>query len=190
MYQGLLRSVPLEDRRKYFLKFRDTAAARGNYAVIRPATIRTEWGAASRNPKPEYIQFCVDHLRERNIETIVIADVDPPDEIYDGIRPAGATRYYERGEKSLPELIDLIHGARMVIGGVGFIAPMCIALGTPALIIHGGAGGYNGPMLIDAPGEGKLTHVLPEHYCQCQDRNHNCNKTINREKLKTAMENL
>ena len=31
---------------------------KGDYAVVRPATVRKEWAASSRNPKPEYLAEC------------------------------------------------------------------------------------------------------------------------------------
>lgn len=133
----------------------------GNYAVIRPPTLRQEWKEEGRNPKPEYIQFVIDHLNHRGIDTILVADIEPPYEVYDGFRPQRATRYHEYGELNTTELMDLVYRARVVVGGVGFIVPMSIAFGTPAVILHGKLGTLNSPQAIDCPGLGKPTHVLP-----------------------------
>lgn len=167
----------------YHLKLRERTQARGNYIVIRPPTIRSEWPAPSRNPKMLYIQQLTYHLTARGFETIVLADIDPPAEVYDGPPLRGASKYIVNGELNVTEVLDLIYNAKLVIGGVGFIAPMCIALGTPALIIHGGAGGWNAPEIVDCPGEGKLTHVLPIHYCKCQKHAHRCRKEIDQKHM-------
>lgn len=190
LWQGLMRSAKLGPAFKYFLKLREPAKERKPYVVIRPATIRQEWRAMSRNPSPVYIQFAIDYIRKsrKDLAVIVVADVDPPREIYDGPRPVGATTYYENGELSFLELLDLVHGATGVIGGVGFIAPMCQALGTPCVIIHGGAGARNKPQMIDCPAEGKLVHVVPNNYCLCHSQIHDCNKTIEINRLKRAID--
>jgi len=135
--------------------------------------------APSRNPRQEYVQHCIDRLNAGGFKTIVVCDVAPPYEDYADFRPTGASAYYEYGELGTAELLTLLGSAALVVGGVGFIAPMCQALGTPALILHGGAGGWNGPGAIDVPGaEGKLTHVLPIRYCLCRQHVHNCDKQI------------
>jgi hypothetical protein len=172
---------------RYFLQIRKKSAA-GGYVVIRPSTVRTEWRSASRCARSEYIQMALDYCKYKGLRTVVIADVNPPHETYYEERPKGATVYYEKGELNVVELMDMVHNARMVIGGVGFIVPMCIALGTPGIIIHGGAGGWNAPELIDCPGHGRLTHVLPKKYCYCRDHNHVCNKEIDPKKLKEAID--
>ena len=177
LYQGLLHSVNLKDI-VYNLRIREAKQTRQNIAVVRPATLRSEWMASSRNPGPQYIQWAIDYLRNKGLEVFVVADIDPPAEVYDGPRPRNAHYYFEKGELSIKGMMDLVHQARVVVGGVGFLCPMAIALGTPAVIIHGGAGGLNRPELIDAPGEGVLRHVLPLKYCPCSNQNHHCNKAI------------
>lgn len=187
-YKGLSAAAGLLNF-KYYLNLRSACKERKNYAVIRPATLRQEWKAPSRNPRPEYIQNAINRLAERGIETIVVADIDPPHEIYDGPRPS-ASRYYEFGELGVEQVLDLVHQAKIVVGPVGFIAPMCIALGTPAVILHGGVGGYSSPQMINAPGEGELTHVLPKSYCYCQNHSHNCNKEMDTQLIKKAIDSI
>lgn len=189
LWQGLCASARVPTS-KYFLQIGQPARTRCDYAVIRPPTIRKEWAAPSRNPRPDYIQFCVDWLNAAGIKTQVVADINPPHEVYDGPRIEKAATYLEHGELGVVELMSLIRDAKVVVGGVGFIAPMCIALGTPVLIVHGGAGGWNGPRMIDAPGVGKLTHVLPKNYCRCQSHNHACDKSIDTKLLEARLQEL
>ena len=84
-------------------------------------------------------------------------------------------------------MLDMIYHAKLVVGPVGFIVPMCIALGTPAIIIHGGEGGLSSPQMINAPGEGHPRHLLPQPYCRCRDHHHQCNKTIDWKVLQSAI---
>lgn len=188
LYKGLCNSVNI-DPTTYYLDY-GMENEREPFVIIRPATVRKEWYAASRNPKAEYIQYCVDKFNEAGYMTIVVADIHEGQEDYDGLRPINATTCYERGELDTEELIDLMSKASGVIGGVGFIVPVCIALGTPAIVIHGGAGGWNHPDLINAPGKGKINHVLPDNYCRCKNHRHNCNKEIAIEKIDKAIEQL
>lgn len=191
-YQGLCLSS-WQNHQRYFLQLpRDPVMEmpRRNFAIIRPCTIRQEWRCPSRNPKPEYIQWAIDHLSQRGIETVVLSDIHPPDEVYSGPRPRNATAYFEHGELSAEELLEMFWSCRLVVGPPGFLAPMAIATGTPALVIHGGAGGLNAPHLIDAPGQGSLSHVLPDNHCMCRDRKHTCDKQINLCKLKQALDDL
>lgn len=173
---------------KYHLQLREKVESRSNIAIIRPPTLRSEWYAASRNPKMEYIQHAINFLNAKGLETWVVADIQPPEEIYDGVRPAGAARYFEHGELRLPELLEAVHQARIVVGGVGFIVPMCIGMGTPTVVVHGGMGGLNSPHLIDAPGLGDPLHVLPKEYCFCRNHRHACKKTIDLVSLEKTIE--
>lgn len=188
LYKGLCLSSSRCIPENYFLKLRDPCLSRGRYVVIRPATIRAEWKAPSRNPRPEYIQFALDWCKARRLQTIVVADIQPPQEVYDGSRPRGADAYYEKGELGVEELMELVHKASMVVGGVGFLAPMAMALGTPAVIVHGGAGGWNGPEIINCPAVGKITHTLPIAYCRCRNHQHACNKIIDISRLQKDLE--
>ena len=192
LFFGLMQSVRLSPPYRYHLALRPSLAKsqRKPHVLIKPPTIRKEWMAPSRNSKMEYFQACIGfikHLRP-DLEVVVIADVAPPDEKYDGRRPLHADTYYEKGELGVEALMDLFYTAELAIGSVGFFAPMGIALGTPTLLIHGGAGGWNHPDLINAPGEGKLDHLLPEKYCLCRNHRHECDKKIDLCKLKQKLE--
>lgn len=191
LFRGLVQSVrhllPLTFH--YNIQSRPACLSRGNYVVIRPPTLRREWLAPSRNPLMAYIQEAIDHLNAAGVPTIVVADIHAPEEIYDGPRPLNATEYMENGQLDLPSLLQLVYGARFVVGGVGFLAPMAMSLQTPALIVHGGAGGWNAPAHIDAPG-GHLTHLLPDQYCLCKQHHHTCNKQITPLRLQRALDLL
>lgn len=187
IYKGLMQSIGVQF--PYHLKMAESYGGKG-YAVIRPPTIRREWPAPSRNPLALYTQYAIDYLNDLGIITIVLADIQPSEEIWDGPAPERASVYFVNGELDVVSMFSLVHKAALVVGGVGFIVPMCIALGTKAVIVHGGAGGWNAPAIINAPGEGRLTHVLPGNYCLCRSHYHKCNKQIDILRIKKAIDEV
>ena len=184
-YMGLMQSAGVSFN--YYLDLLKEPAERKRIAIVKPATIRKEWPAASRNPLQKYIQLSIDVLNSLGIETIVLADIKEGEEEYAEFRPQRASHYYEKGELPVEQIMQMVQESCIVVSGVGFMAPMCIATGTPAVIIHGGAGGWNRPELIDAPGRGKLTHILPTNYCMCKKPEHACDKIIENYRLEGAI---
>jgi hypothetical protein len=186
LYQGLCYCAGI-DPKDYFLQLRTSAIERKDHVIIRPHTLRTEWLAKNRGPDPSAIQFAIDWCNAKGLKTIVVADIDPPLEYYDGPRPLRATEYYERGELPIERLIDLFHTARFVVGTVGFAIPLSMAVGAPAIILHGGAGGLNGPDMVDAPCQIPLRHVTPKNFCRCVSYEHDCDRFIPLDRLETAL---
>ena len=159
-------------------KFKSKIKADKPICVVRPATIRSEWNAASRNPNPAYIAQVVEWLRETHY-IVSVADLQ------DGAEYALSPLPYadltlHRGELTTKELLGLIREADIVVGGVGFIVPVAIAYKTRLFCILGGNGAYNS---ID-----KITHkcmdlsrvhfAVPDKQCMCSSAQHNCDKTI------------
>lgn len=151
------------------------------YIVVRPATIRSEWSAESRNPRPEYIAQAADAARARGYRVISVADLQPGAEWALDPLPYADTRYHS-GELTLPELMGLIRGASGCIGGVGWMLPAAMAYKVPVLQIYGGTGGHNHPGRLVGPyleGEDRtITHVVPDRFCRCVASRHACDKFI------------
>jgi len=146
--------------------------------IIRPATIRQEWIAASRNPDPNYLLEASRILRKKYY-VISVADIDNLNEI--GVDPLPeADLYFNTGELTAEQVLGLIQKADLVVGGVGFIVPACIATKTKLFCILGGNGGYNSPeLIIDARMD--LSNVYfckPDNFCKCTSAIHNCDKRI------------
>jgi ADP-heptose:LPS heptosyltransferase len=152
----------------------------GKYAVIRPATVRTEWMAASRNPKPEYLAECAQILLDRGFKVISVADLQDGEEW--ALEPLPkATEMYHKGEFSIKELLGLIQHAEIVVGGVGWLTPASIAYKVPSWVILGGFGAYNAPENLFDAGRmdlSKLGYAMPDDFCRCRDGKHNCKKDI------------
>ena len=146
--------------------------------IIRPATIRQEWIAASRNPDPNYLLEASRILRKKYY-VISIADIDNLNEI--GVEPLPeADLYFNKGELTVEQVLGLIQQAELVVGGVGFILPACIATGTKLFCILGGNGGYNSPEIItDSRMDLSNVHFSkPDNFCKCTSAIHNCDKRI------------
>jgi hypothetical protein len=188
LFRGLCMSAGV-DANKYYLDL-GREYRPGKHVVVRPCVVRAEWNAPGRNCHPQAVQDAIDWCNAKGLETILIADICPPHEIYHGPRPVGVTRYYEYGELSLEQVLELIGTSRFTVGPIGFIVPMCIALGVPCLILHGGGGGFSNPHMIDAPGKRPLHHFLPKNYCQCLSYTHNCDKTYDKELLHEKLERV
>ncbi len=132
----------------------------------------------------------MDFLRDAGMSVVVVAALEEGAETWAEDTPiVGADEYLINGELDFMGLWDLCATARLVVSPVGFAAPMGMFNSIPTVIIHGGAGGWNSPRMIDAPCDEPLIHVVPKNYCQC--RSHNCrccDKTIDEKDLEDALQ--
>lgn len=149
----------------------------GDYIVVRPVTVRTEWQAESRNPNPRYIAEAAQMARDAGFKIISVADLEDGKEwALDPLPVADVT--YHKGELNVEQLMALVKHAKAVIAPIGWIVPAAIAYGVPGWIVCGGYGAYNRPDKIDDPRNSKLTFVAPKPMCMCDDKSHRCNKEI------------
>lgn len=148
------------------------------YIVVRPCTNRIEWQALARNPHPEYLCRAVDALRSR-YRVVSVADICPPHEVQIGPLPHADERFH-RGELPVEQLLALVAGAAAVIGGVGWLVPAAIAYRVPMLLLFGGWGTHHGPQRIFDPrmDTSRIHQVLPDRFCMCAQRDHECDKRI------------
>ena len=146
--------------------------------VVRPATIRKEWNAAGRNPYPRYIRDVIEWLRQTHY-VVSVADLEEGEESSLEPLPYADLTLHE-GQLSTRELLGLIRKADIVVGGVGWIVPACIATGTKLFCILGGTGLYNAPHKIThgSMDLSKVYFAKPDMYCMCSGMQHNCDKTI------------
>lgn len=146
--------------------------------VVRPATIRKEWNAASRNPDPRYIAQVIEWLRETHY-IVSVADIQVGEEVALQPLPYADLTLHE-GELSTKELLGLIRKADIVVGGVGFIVPACIAYKTRLFCILGGNGMFNAPDKITHPSMdlSNVYFATPDNFCPCNSAQHQCDKHI------------
>lgn len=153
----------------------------GDYMVVRPATIRTEWLADSRNPAPEYIAEAAAIVRRAGVRVVSVADLVPGVEwALDPLPEADIT--YHAGELGVAQLMALVQRAKMLIGGPGWIVPAAISAKAPAWIVFGGNGGFNSPGKITAPcmDLSRMAFVTPDRFCLCTQAQHNCDKKVSK----------
>ena len=159
-------------------KFTSKIKADKPICVVRPATIRKEWIAASRNPDPKYIHQVIEWLRDTHY-IVSVADLqDGAEYALDPLPYADLTLH--KGELDTKALLGLIRNADVVVGGVGFIVPVCIAYKVPLFCILGGNGGYNAPNKIthSSMDLSKVHFATPDSFCTCTSAQHNCDKRI------------
>jgi hypothetical protein len=148
----------------------------GKYVVVRPATVRQEWRADTRNPDPAYIAAAALEAHRRGYEVVSVADLQEGAEWAVGDLPY-ADRTYHKGELPVEQLLALVANASAVIGGIGWLVPAALAARVPAWVICGGQGGFNAPELICPPGS-TITFAVPDNFCLCRAKQHNCDKRI------------
>lgn|SRR5574341_586098 len=149
-------------------------------AIVRPATLRKEWLAPARNPRPEYIQEAIDILNQRGFYVVSIADCDGHQEWFDGPEPHGMDLKFHSGELTYRPLMALVQHCALVVGGVGWIVPAAIAANRALFVIFGGRGAHNGPDVIFDPrmDTSRANWALPKNFCRCTEANHACDKHI------------
>jgi hypothetical protein len=148
----------------------------GAYVVVRPATVRSEWRADTRNPDPLYIWQAAHEAKSRGYRVVSVADLQDGAEWTIEPLPYADVRYHN-GELPVEQLLALVKGAAAVIGGIGWIVPACLAAKVPAWIVCGGQGGFNAPELI-CPSGSTITFAVPDNFCRCRQKIHNCDKRI------------
>lgn len=148
----------------------------GKYVVVRPATVRSEWRADTRNPEPAYIAWAAGEARLRGYRVISVADLQENVEWALEPLPSADVRYH-KGELPVEQLLSLVANASAVIGGIGWLVPVALAAKVPAWIICGGQGGFNSPQQICPPGS-TITFAVPDNFCRCRLKQHNCDKRI------------
>lgn len=148
----------------------------GKYVVVRPATVRSEWRADTRNPDEKYINWAAAYAINRGYRVISVADLQDGQEWAVGELPPADVQYH-KGELPVEQLLALVKGAAAVIGGIGWLVPAALSAKVPAWIICGGQGGFNAPELI-CPAKSTITFAVPDNFCRCRAKQHSCDKRI------------
>lgn len=151
----------------------------GDYVLVRPVTVRSEWRADSRNPAPEYVADAAAIVRRSGVKVVSVADLVPGVEwAIDPLPKADIT--FHAGELAVDRLMALAQSAKMIIGGIGWIVPFAISAKVPAWFICGGNGGFNAPDKITAPGMdlSRIAFAIPDRFCLCTKAQHNCDKKV------------
>lgn len=149
------------------------------YVLIRPATVRREWAASSRNPRPQYLAYAAEAARRAGYKVVSVADLARGEEWALDPLPRADTVFHA-GELPVESLLRYVAGASAVIGGVGWLAPAALAYQRRMLLIYGGWGFHNGPDRVFGPlvDSSRITQLTPDRFCMCKDADHECDKQI------------
>lgn len=148
-------------------------------AMIRPVTLRKEWLASSRAPNPEYIFQLSEHLYHSGWHVVSVCDTSQGEEWIVGQEPMAHQKFHH-GELIPTNLFSLAAQADLVVGGVGWIAPVCLSTNTPVFIVGGGCLAYNSKHKITdlRMDLRNYHHIIPDRACYCTESVHNCSKLI------------
>ena len=154
------------------------APVRGRYAVIRPPAARLDYPGPAREPRTEYVHQAAALLRAEGWRVISLGAFVPALEEPMGA-PVPADLRFEQGELPLREALALVAGAALVVTSPGWMIPVGMAAGVPVIVIAGGCGARNSPEAVcDRRLGAPVTWLLPDRYCRCNDRLHDCPKEI------------
>jgi hypothetical protein len=147
-------------------------------AFVRPLTVRSEWFNSARNPEPQYILDIVEALRPTH-HIVCVADVAHAAEWFIGVPPKGDSEFIH-GELPVMDMLALLAGSDIIIGGMGFIIPAALALNKDCFVVLGGQGGHNAPNRVLDPRLdcSRIGFATPKDFCQCTNMRHNCSKAI------------
>ena len=159
------------------------------FALVRPPTVRREWRNEARNPDPAAFDAAVEVLRKR-YAIATVADLESGAEWLDGPPIREPIAAWCQGEVPLEVLCVLMQEAAVVLGGVGFIVPLGVAIGARVFVIYGGNGGCNAPELIldRRMDTSRFGYAIPDSFCRCQQHLHKCDKRIDAVRLRDELE--
>lgn len=150
----------------------------GRYAVIRPPAARLDYPGPAREPDAEYVRTAAEMLRADGWQVVslgaFVSGLEEP-----ASDPIPADVRFEYGEQPLMQALSLVANADLIVTSPGWMLPVGMAAKVPVVVIAGGCAGRNRPgALADARLRAPVTWLLPDEYCQCRARTHQCPKVI------------
>lgn len=140
----------------------------------RPATLRTEWLNASRNPEPQAYAALLAAIR-KDFFVLSVADLIPNVEWIDGVRVSPDAAFHN-GELSIEVIMAIMAHSALVYCAPGFSTVLAMALGVPCVTVFGGY--QSGRSLQFAPPSSPSLFVEPVKPCECFRHDHRCTKAI------------
>ncbi len=147
-------------------------------AVIRPCTVRAEWKNPARNPRPEYIEWVSEQLKNSH-HIVSVADLEDGHEWLQGKEPFSHQNFHS-GELDIRGLLGVVAHSSILCGGVGWLLPAAVAYNRPLFCILGGQGGHNAPEKVTTRDMdlSRIWFAKPDNYCKCTNMQHSCTKEI------------
>lgn len=150
----------------------------GRYVIIRPPAARLDYPGPAREPDAAYVRQAAEFLRAEGWTVVTLGAFVPGLEVPSS-DPIPSDVRYEYGEQPLLQALALVAGADLVVTSPGWMLPVGMAAKAPVVVIAGGCAGRNRPdALADPRLAAPVRWILPDDYCQCRARTHQCPKVI------------
>ncbi|MBZ9705379.1 methyltransferase domain-containing protein [Mesorhizobium sp. ESP7-2] len=143
--------------------------------VYRPIVLNATWPCPSRSPDPIAYAALYRSIKDRFF-TVSVCDLTQKGEEIVG-EEQDADMKLHRGEADFEALAGLFAEAAMVFGNAGFTPILAQAVGTPNIVVYGGNESFRYTNAVGAHLAPTLP-IEPVKPCECFDRHHKCDKTI------------
>ncbi|QKC83266.1 methyltransferase domain-containing protein [Mesorhizobium sp. NZP2077] len=143
--------------------------------VYRPIVINATWSAPARSPDPAAYAALYGAIKDRFFTVSVCNLTQKGEEIVGEEQPADLKLHH--GEADFETLAGLFAEAALVFGNAGFTPILAQAVGTPNIVVYGGNESYRFTNIVGAHLAPTLP-IEPVKPCECFDRHHKCDKTI------------
>ncbi|WP_217577333.1 methyltransferase domain-containing protein [Mesorhizobium sp. GbtcB19] len=146
--------------------------------IYRPIIINGTWPCPSRSPDPAAYAALYQSIKDRFF-TVSICDLTQKGEQIVGEEQPTDLKLH-RGEADFETLAGLFAEASLVFGNAGFTPILAQAVGTPNIVVYGGNESFRYTNIVGAHLAPTLP-IEPVKPCECFERHHNCDKTIDLE---------
>ncbi|MDX8513536.1 methyltransferase domain-containing protein [Mesorhizobium captivum] len=143
--------------------------------VYRPIIVNGTWPCPSRSPDPVAYAELYRSIRDRFF-VVSVCDLNQKGEEIVG-EEQDADLKLHHGEADFETLSGLFAEAALVFGNAGFTPILAQAVGTPNIVVYGGNESFRYTNAVGAHLAPTLA-VEPVKPCECFDRHHKCDKTI------------
>ncbi|WP_027037890.1 methyltransferase domain-containing protein [Mesorhizobium ciceri] len=153
--------------------------------IYRPIVINATWPCPSRSPDPVAYAALYRSIKDRFF-TVSVCDLTQKGEEIVG-EEQDADLKLHRGEADFETLAGMFAEAALVFGNAGFTPILAQAVGTPNICVYGGNESYRFTNICGAHLAPTLP-IEPVKPCECFDRHHKCDKTIDMAKAVPLVE--
>jgi len=143
--------------------------------VYRPIVLNGTWPCPSRAPDPAAYAALYRAIKDRFF-TVSVCDLTQKGEHIVG-EEQDADLKLHHGEADFETLAGLLAEAALVFGNAGFTPILAQAVGTPNICVYGGNESFRFTNVVGAHLAPTLP-IEPAKPCECFDRHHQCDKTI------------
>ncbi|RUU23682.1 methyltransferase domain-containing protein [Mesorhizobium sp. M7A.T.Ca.TU.009.01.3.2] len=155
--------------------------------IYRPIVVNATWQAPARSPDPAAYAALYRSIKDRFF-TVSICELNQKGEEIVG-EEQDADLKLHRGEADFETLTGLFAEAALVFGCAGFTPILAQAVGTPNICVYGGNESFRFTNICGAHLAPTLP-IEPVKPCECFDRHHKCDKTIDLAKAMPLVESF